>query len=108
MKTNFLKPTKIMDVSLKKASRAQGRARRHSLGRAKKSKFTMLELFSGSGVLSESFREKGVDSETLDDDPACQPNHCMSIAELRKQIEDDTVPEGLNQPKDIVFAAPCW
>lgn len=98
----------MMEVSLKKASRAQGHARRHSHGGAKKSTITMLELFSGTGVLSDSFRDKGVECETLDDDPFRQPNHCMSIAELRKQIEDDTVPEGLNQPKDIVFAAPCW
>ena len=93
---------------MKKASRAQAHARRHSHGRAKKSTITMIELFSGSGVLSKSFRETGVESLTLDDDPAWEPNHCMSIAELRKRIEDDTVPEGLNQPKDIVFAAPCW
>ena len=95
-------------MSKKGTSRAQAYARCHSHGRAKKSTITMLELFSGSGVLSNSFRQKGVASETLDDDPNWGPTYIMSIAQLRKQIEDDALPEGLNKPKDIVFAAPCW
>mmetsp|Transcript_22010 Transcript_22010/g.63109 ORF Transcript_22010/g.63109 Transcript_22010/m.63109 type:complete len:1032 (-) Transcript_22010:134-3229(-) len=108
-KTNFLKPNDFSSsaaICTKKPSRAQAQARRHH-GRAKKSTITMLELFSGSGVLSAAFRKKGVLCETLDDDPTWQPTYCMNIAQLRKHIEDSTVPEGLAQPRDIVFAAPC-
>jgi site-specific DNA-cytosine methylase len=72
---------------------------------------TMLELFSGSGVLSDAFRRKGIQCVTLDNDPKWSRNgnhHCMTIAQLRKHIEDGAVPEGLDQERDIVFAAPCW
>lgn len=67
----------------------------------------MLELCSGSGVLSKAFRLQGVQTTTLDHDPSKEADHIISLKQLREAIDKDTLPAGLDVDMDIVHAAPC-
>lgn len=44
-----------------------------------------LELFSGSGVMSQAFAANGFETVTVDLDPACNADHCLDITKLQPE-----------------------
>jgi hypothetical protein len=68
------------------------------------------EFFSGTGCWSSSLEQKkpGSTSYTLDHDPKLEPDFVMSIGALRKCIENNNMPGGLDQSLDLVHSAPDW
>ena len=66
---------------------------------------TLLELFSGSGSISEAFREHGWHTITLDSDPRCGADIQMSILDFQPSAHlISSIPKG--SKIDLVWASP--
>jgi site-specific DNA-cytosine methylase len=61
----------------------------------------MIEFFSGSKVMSETFKKAGYDVFTIDNNPDLKPDLCINILDL--EIKD--IPEKYRKP-DVIWASP--
>jgi len=61
----------------------------------------VLELFAGTGGISEAFRQHGHECLTIDNNPALNPNLCIDILSL----DPKNLPASFHAP-DIIWASP--
>lgn len=63
----------------------------------------LLELFSGTGVISGAAREEGLETWTIDIDPFCKPDQVANIYRLEKK----DIPEKYHNPEILWASPPC-
>ena len=58
----------------------------------------VLELFSGSGIMAETFNEYGFNTTTIDNDPKRNPDYCIDISK--------GLPDELMKHYYVIWASP--
>ncbi len=69
----------------------------------KKTSKTMIEFYSGSKQISETFKKRGYKTLSIDNNPKLKPDLCLDVLQLT--LKD--IPEEFRNPDVIWFSPPC-